>query len=103
MSSSSLLLSIKLDADPTFRSQIEPTESEGLRDIDLFCDAMIKIRQEIDEIIEGKQPRDNNIITNAPHTQQVLLAEKWDRCVFFAFCAAADPGLLGGTYVYCVC
>ncbi|BGO99861.1 glycine decarboxylase subunit P [Rhodotorula toruloides] len=58
---------------------IEPTESEGLRDIDLFCDAMIKIRQEIDEIIEGKQPRDNNIITNAPHTQQVLLAEKWDR------------------------
>ncbi|BGP08307.1 glycine decarboxylase subunit P [Rhodotorula toruloides] len=58
---------------------IEPTESEGLRDIDLFCDAMIKIRKEIDEIIEGKQPRDNNIITNAPHTQQVLLAEKWDR------------------------
>ncbi|GAA6058183.1 hypothetical protein JCM3770_004084 [Rhodotorula araucariae] len=58
---------------------IEPTESEGLRDIDAFCDAMIKIREEIDEIIEGKQPRDNNLITNAPHTQQVVIADKWDR------------------------
>ncbi|BGP48274.1 glycine decarboxylase subunit P [Rhodotorula kratochvilovae] len=58
---------------------IEPTESEGLRDIDAFCDAMIKIRQEIEEIIEGKQPRDNNLITNAPHTQQVVIADKWDR------------------------
>ncbi|POY74536.1 putative Glycine dehydrogenase (aminomethyl-transferring) [Rhodotorula taiwanensis] len=58
---------------------IEPTESEGLRDIDRFCDAMIKIREEIEEIVSGKQPRDNNVIVNAPHTQQVLLSEKWDR------------------------
>ncbi|GAA5963591.1 hypothetical protein JCM8115_002042 [Rhodotorula mucilaginosa] len=58
---------------------IEPTESEGLRDVDRFCDAMIKIREEIEEIISGKQPRDNNVIVNAPHTQQVLLSEKWDR------------------------
>lgn len=58
---------------------IEPTESEGLRDVDRFCDAMIKIRQEIDEIVEGKQPRDNNTITNAPHPQQVIISDTWDR------------------------
>ncbi|SGY21073.1 BQ5605_C016g08191 [Microbotryum silenes-dioicae] len=58
---------------------IEPTESEGLRDIDMFCDAMIKIRQEADEIAAGKQPRDNNIIKNAPHTQQVVMANEWNR------------------------
>ena len=63
-------------------AQIEPTESEGLRDIDQFCDAMIKIRQEADEIIAGKQPLGNNIITNAPHTMQVVTTAEWDRCDF---------------------
>ena len=58
---------------------IEPTESDGLRDIDEFCDAMIKIREEADAIAEGKQPRDNNIIKNAPHTRQVIASDKWDR------------------------
>ncbi|KAK4056761.1 glycine decarboxylase subunit P [Microbotryomycetes sp. JL221] len=58
---------------------IEPTESEGLRDIDEFCDAMIKIRQEADAIAEGQQPRDNNIIKNAPHTQQVIAASEWNK------------------------
>lgn len=83
----SCVLSLQLgravsDAPP---SQIEPTESEGLRDIDQFCDAMIKIRQEADEIIAGKQPRGNNIITNAPHTMQVVVAAEWDRCASFPF------------------
>ncbi|GAA5885999.1 hypothetical protein JCM6882_004228 [Rhodosporidiobolus microsporus] len=58
---------------------IEPTESEGLRDIDQFCDAMISIRKEIDAVIEGKQPRGNNVIVNAPHPQQVVISDKWDR------------------------
>ncbi|GAA5850348.1 hypothetical protein JCM8547_001841 [Rhodosporidiobolus lusitaniae] len=58
---------------------IEPTESEGLRDIDQFCDAMISIRKEIDEIIDGKQARGNNVIVNAPHPQQVVISDKWDR------------------------
>lgn len=42
---------------------------------------MIKIRHEIDEIAEGKQPRGNNTITNAPHTQQVVISSEWDRCI----------------------
>lgn len=58
---------------------IEPTESEGIRDLDQFCDAMIKIRQEAEEIAIGQQPRTNNIITNAPHTMQVIAGDKWDR------------------------
>ncbi|KAI5475151.1 hypothetical protein MNV49_001867, partial [Pseudohyphozyma bogoriensis] len=58
---------------------IEPTESEGLKDIDQFCDAMIKIRQEAEEIATGKQPRGDNIITNAPHTMQVVTQSDWTR------------------------
>ncbi|KAJ3343653.1 glycine decarboxylase subunit P [Gonapodya sp. JEL0774] len=58
---------------------VEPTESEPRSELDRFCDAMIAIRHEIAEIESGKQPRENNVLTNAPHTQEVLLAEKWDR------------------------
>jgi glycine dehydrogenase len=38
---------------------VEPTESEGLAELDRFCDAMLTIRQEAEDIITGKQPRDN--------------------------------------------
>ncbi len=47
---------------------IEPTESESKAELDRFCDAMIAIREEIREIEEGKAPRDNNVLKNAPHT-----------------------------------
>lgn len=47
---------------------IEPTESEDLEELDRFIDAMIKIREEIDEIIDEKYPNDNNVLTNAPHS-----------------------------------
>ncbi|KAG5220685.1 glycine decarboxylase [Salix suchowensis] len=50
---------------------IEPTESETLEEIDRyilrFCDAMIQIRQEAEDIITGKMPKDNNLLKNAPH------------------------------------
>lgn len=59
--------------------QIEPTESEGLVEIDRFCDAMITIKQEADEIAAGRQPRDNNVIKNAPHTVTVIASDEWDR------------------------
>ncbi|KAJ3192800.1 glycine decarboxylase subunit P [Irineochytrium annulatum] len=58
---------------------IEPTESESRAEIDRFCDAMLQIRREIRDIESGKQPRDNNVLTNAPHSVEVLLGEKWDR------------------------
>jgi glycine dehydrogenase len=58
---------------------IEPTESESLAEIDRFCNAMIQIRKEIDLVVEGKQPKDNNVLTNAPHSIQVLTRDTWDR------------------------
>jgi len=54
---------------------IEPTESEGLAELDRFCDAMISIRQEIDETHAGEV---NNILKNAPHTLQMVTADAWN-------------------------
>ena len=47
---------------------IEPTESESKEALDRFCDAMISIRGEIDDIAAGKYPQDNNPLVHAPHT-----------------------------------
>ncbi|KAI6047934.1 glycine cleavage system P-protein-domain-containing protein [Pisolithus marmoratus] len=60
---------------------IEPTESETLEEIDRFCDAMIQIRQEVDDIISGKQPRDNNLLKNAPHPLSAIVVsdKEWNR------------------------
>ena len=56
---------------------IEPTESESKEELDRFCDAMIAIRGEIQEIVEGRMPRDNNVLKNAPHTAQAVTATDW--------------------------
>ncbi|KAJ7103350.1 glycine cleavage system P-protein-domain-containing protein [Mycena belliarum] len=60
---------------------IEPTESETLEEIDRFCEAMIQIRKEAEDIITGKQPKDNNLLKNAPHPPSViaLSEEEWNR------------------------
>ena len=62
---------------------IEPTESESLEEIDRFCDAMIQIKQEADDIIAGKYPKDNNLLKNAPHPVSVMMVSdaEWKRCV----------------------
>jgi glycine dehydrogenase len=56
---------------------IEPTESESKAELDLFCDAMIQIHKEIDQVATGKQPADNNLLSNAPHTLGVMTADEW--------------------------
>jgi len=58
---------------------IEPTESESKAELDRFCEAMISIRNEIKEVESGAQPRENNVLKNAPHTADVLLATEWTR------------------------
>ncbi|KAG0165194.1 glycine decarboxylase subunit P [Apophysomyces sp. BC1034] len=58
---------------------IEPTESESKAELDRFCDAMISIRREIQEVIDGKIPKDNNMLVNAPHSIHTLLSDKWNR------------------------
>ncbi|MBI2717750.1 MAG: aminomethyl-transferring glycine dehydrogenase [Rhizobiales bacterium] len=54
---------------------IEPTESEGKRELDRFCDAMIEIRKEIAEVEEGKADKTDNVLKNAPHTHRLLLGD----------------------------
>src|SRR5690348_17704394 len=54
---------------------VEPTESEDLAELDRFCDAMIAIRREIDEVAAGRWPKDHNPLRNAPHTAASLVAE----------------------------
>ena len=54
---------------------IEPTESEDLDELDRFCDAMISIREEIDNCnINDK----NNLLKNAPHTLQMITSNEWE-------------------------
>ncbi|KAG8786480.1 glycine decarboxylase subunit P [Serendipita sp. 405] len=57
---------------------IEPTESETLEELDRFCEAMIQIRKEVQEVVEGNQPKDDNVLKNAPHPIR-LLTEEWNR------------------------
>jgi len=56
---------------------IEPTESEDKGELDRFCDAMLNIRDEIRAIEEGKSDKQDNPLKNAPHTQQMVLADEW--------------------------
>ncbi len=58
---------------------IEPTESEDKAELDRFCDALIAIRKEIAAIENGTIDKLNNPLKNAPHTQQVALANEWDK------------------------
>jgi glycine dehydrogenase len=56
---------------------VEPTESESLEEIDAFCDAMIAIRAEIDQVGSGAWPADDNPLRGAPHTAECLLVADW--------------------------
>jgi glycine dehydrogenase len=58
---------------------IEPTESEDKAELDRFCDALLIIRQEIDDVIQGKIAAKDSPLKHAPHTQDVVLSSKWDR------------------------
>lgn len=58
---------------------IEPTESEDQAELDRFCDAMLEIRKEIEEVATGKAEADNNVLCNAPHKQTVVISSDWDR------------------------
>ena len=57
---------------------IEPTESESKEELDRFCDALISIRKEIDQVINNEVDRENNVLKNSPHTMVLALEDKWD-------------------------
>ncbi len=58
---------------------IEPTESEGLAELNQFAEAMISIRKEIAEIESGSADAENNVIVNAPHTATSVISDSWSK------------------------
>lgn len=56
---------------------IEPTESESKRELDRFADAMIKIRSEIQEVELEISDREDNVLSNSPHTAAMVTADEW--------------------------
>ena len=56
----------------------ESTESEGLHELDRFCNAMLAIRKEIDLVAAGHWPADDNPLHNAPHTAADLTSDAWE-------------------------
>ncbi|WP_028628250.1 aminomethyl-transferring glycine dehydrogenase [Metapseudomonas resinovorans] len=54
---------------------IEPTESESREELDRFCDAMIRIREEIRAVENGELDANDNPLKNAPHTAAELVGE----------------------------
>ena len=57
---------------------IEPTESESKKEIDRFCDAMISIKKEIEDIEKGKLDINDNMLKHAPHTAEEVAKDDWD-------------------------
>jgi glycine dehydrogenase len=56
---------------------VEPTESEDKGEIDRFCEAMIQIRLEIEEVVSGRADARDNVLKNAPHTAAAVAATDW--------------------------
>ncbi|PIE86118.1 MAG: glycine dehydrogenase (aminomethyl-transferring) [Bacteroidia bacterium] len=56
---------------------IEPTESESLEELDRFIEAMVSIKQEIEEVKNGTADAEDNVLKNAPHTAQAVINDEW--------------------------
>jgi len=57
---------------------IEPTESEDIFEINRFCDAMLMIRKEIQEVIDGKYDKTQNVLKLAPFTLKHVTQNEWN-------------------------
>lgn len=56
---------------------IEPTESESREELDRFCEAMLSIYEEIEEVASGQLDANDNPLKNAPHTAEMVMADEW--------------------------
>ncbi|OYO21934.1 glycine dehydrogenase (aminomethyl-transferring) [Enemella dayhoffiae] len=56
---------------------VEPTESESLYELDRFCEAMIAIRKEADQVASGHWPAEDNPLVNAPHPLLRVTGDEW--------------------------
>src|SRR5690606_3520227 len=55
-----------------------PTESENKEELDRFCEALLEIRKEIDEVALGQFDAANNVLVNAPHTLDLVTSDDWN-------------------------
>ncbi|GGL23684.1 aminomethyl-transferring glycine dehydrogenase [Phycicoccus endophyticus] len=96
---------------------VEPTESEDLAELDRFCDAMVAIRAEVDEVASGAVTLGESVLRNAPHTA-ASLAGPWEHPYdrhTAAYPAGVDPtakywppvrridGAYGDRHLVCSC
>jgi len=58
---------------------IEPTESENKEELDRFCDALISIRKEIQDVMDGTFDKEDNPIKNAPHPAMLVMDDNWNK------------------------
>jgi glycine dehydrogenase len=72
---------------------VEPTESEPKSELDRFVEAMLAIRQEIQDVIDGTADRLDNALKNAPHTAQDVSASEWNHAYSREQAAYPVPGL----------
>ncbi|MDR1119783.1 MAG: aminomethyl-transferring glycine dehydrogenase [Dysgonamonadaceae bacterium] len=56
---------------------IEPTESESLKELDRFAEALLSIRKEIEEVDKGDADKTDNVLVNAPHPEYEITADEW--------------------------
>ena len=77
---------------------IEPTESESKEEIDRFCDALIQIKEEIQEIEQGNYPKDDNVLVNAPHTMLNVSSDEWNHAYTRKKAAYPLPYLTTGKF-----
>jgi glycine dehydrogenase len=77
---------------------IEPTESESKAELDRFCDAMIAIKQEVDQVASGEYSLDDNPLVGAPHTAAMVSADEWSRAYSRSQAAYPLKSLREGKY-----
>ncbi len=97
---------------------VEPTESEPKSELDRFIQAMSCIHSEIQAVIDGKADQDDNVLKNAPHTDQCVCADTWEHSYsrseaaypvpslrthkFWPYCSRVD-NVYGDRHLVCSC
>lgn len=57
---------------------VEPTESESKAELDRFVEAMLAIRAEIEEVINGMADPKDNVLLSAPHPEYEVTSDEWN-------------------------
>ncbi|WKD60742.1 Glycine dehydrogenase (decarboxylating) [Corynebacterium ciconiae DSM 44920] len=77
---------------------VEPTESEDLAELDRFVEAMLVIRSEIQEIIDGEVAVEDSVIRKAPFTAASVVTDEWNEKFSREKAAFPVPGLRRDKY-----